>query len=99
MIKPTVGRKVWYRPSKHELATRDPMKTIGDEPLDATVVAVHDDRLVNLLVLDAEGNPFQRLNVQLVQEGDVYETEGAHAEWMPYQQGQAKAQAEKAETS
>ena len=89
IITPTVGRKVWYRPSVAELAVRDPMKVIDGQPLDATVIAVHDDRLVNLLVIDAEGNGFPRLNVQLVQEDDVYETDGARAEWMPYQTAQA----------
>ena len=90
IITPTVGRKVWYRPSVAELAGRCyPMKVIDGQPLDATVIAVHDDRLVNLLVIDAEGNGFPRLNVQLVQEDDVYETDGARAEWMPYQTAQA----------
>ncbi len=87
VIRPTVGRKVWYRPSAAELATNPGVSTIGDQPLDATVVAVFSDRLVNLVIFDAAGEKHVRHSVQLVQDGDVANTRLSvgYAEWMPFQ--------------
>lgn len=101
MITPTVGRKVWYRPSRNDLTGPLPMAMQGNpdfnpQPLDATVLAVHGDRLVNVLVLDVYGKPFAKTSVKLIQEGDDTPkmTDGAEAygyvEWMPYQAAQAK---------
>lgn len=101
MITPTVGRKVWYRPSRSDLTGPLPMSMIGNpdfnpQPLDATVLAVHGDRLVNVLVLDVYGEPFTKTSVKLIQEGDETPktADGAEAfgyvEWMPYQTAQAK---------
>ncbi|WP_439685090.1 hypothetical protein MNJPNG_06310 [Cupriavidus oxalaticus] len=99
LIKPSVGRKVWYRPSAFDKAGRVAMVTAGDEPLDATVLAVWGDRCVNLLVTDIMGKQFPVLSCQLLQEGDVPavnaedgKTIGGYAEWMPYQVAQAKAE-------
>ena len=100
MIKPTVGRKVWYRPSRQDMTGPLPMNMIGNpdynpQPLDATVLAVHGDRMVNVLVLDVYGKPFTKTSVTLIQEGDPTPktAEGAEAygyvEWMPYQNAQA----------
>lgn len=92
MIKPTVGRKVWYRPSKTGPV---PMSVCGsvvtgtDQPLDATVIAVWGDRCVNVLVTDIVGKQFPMLSVTLVQEGDITPDNGHYVEWMPYQQAQA----------
>lgn len=100
MIKPTPGRIVWYRPSAKDLdgafishhGGLDPaMKVLGNAPLSAQIVGVQNDRLVNLIVFDAEGWGFPRLNVPLMQDDDKDEPVlGGYAEWMPYQQGQAK---------
>lgn len=85
IIKPTVGRKIWYSPST---LFDDPPK-IGEQPFDATIVYVWDDKLVNLRVTDHNGNTFARGNVTLLQEGDAPNPEGGHCYWMPYQKGQA----------
>lgn len=90
MIIPTVGRKVWYRPSEAELNARGTMlvpqiHAIPGEPLDATIVAVFGDRLVNLVVFDAFGNHYKRINVVLKQDDDAVPSGEAFAEWMPYQ--------------
>ena len=102
MIKPTVGRKVWYWPSKFDRTGPKPMVAVGSQdagnlqPLDATIVAVWGDRCVNLVVHDANGSAFQKFSVTLRQEGDepLKDADGkevlGHAEWMPYQVGQAK---------
>lgn len=88
MITPTIGRKVWYSPTAygaHEFGKR------GEQYFDATIVYVHDDRHVNLVITSHVGLPFFRSAVPLLQDGDAPRPEGGHALWMPYQVGQAKA--------
>jgi len=96
MIKPTVGRKVWYRHDKAPTSLGNNQflhpAQISEQPMDATIVYVWDDRMVNLHVMDHCGNSFNRTSVKLLQDDDVPPT-CAYAEWMPYQQGQAKAAA------
>jgi hypothetical protein len=57
--------------------------------MDATVVFVHSERRVNLLVVDHAGNNYPVCSVFLQQEGDEV-PQGMYAQWMPYQVGQAK---------
>ena len=86
VITPTPGRIVWYWPS-----TNDGLSALAGQPLAAIVAAVHDDRHVNLSVVDAHGNHHGRTNVFLSQpdqERPVSRDYG-FAEWMPYQKGQA----------
>lgn len=91
MISPTVGRKVWYTP-----APGDPhCNKLGAQPMDATVVFVHSDRMVNVAVFDHCGIAHAYPSVPLLQEGEATPT-GHYAEWMPYQKGQA-ARAEQLE--
>lgn len=103
MIKPTVGRKVWYRPSEFDKSGPGAMVCPTGAPLDATVIAVWGDRMVNLLVVDSVGKLFPKLSVTLAQEGDPVpvgpdgKEVGGYCEWMPYQQGQAKKHADKVE--
>lgn len=93
IIKPTVGRKVWYRPCEHDKSGIGAMTTSGEQPLDATVIAVWGDRMVNVLVTDIVGKQFPVLSVTLVQEGDEKPAAGRYVEWMPYQQGQVRKDA------
>lgn len=99
VIAPTVGRKVWYWPSASDKTGPVPMTQQTGRPLDATVIAVHGDHMVNVLVTDVMGRQFPVLSCELVQpgetpranaDGQVY---GRYVEWMPYQVGQAKAAA------
>lgn len=90
MIKPTVGRKAWYRPSPNDVLGPMPMLYSPDQPLDATIIYVWGDRTVNVLVTDMYGKQFPVSSCTLVQEGDP-KPDGRYVEWMPYQQGQAKA--------
>lgn len=105
IIKPTVGRKVWYRPSKHDVVGLVPMVMSGPvdypsiaQPLDATIIAVWGDRMINVLVTDVMGRQFPVLHVDLLQEGDEPGCDkdgnivGRYCEWMPYQKGQAEKQ-------
>mgnify|MGYP000953447591 FL=1 len=93
IITPTVGRKVWYRPCPNDLVGPVPMTVVGHadsrQPLDATVIAVWGDRMVNLLVTDASGKQFPVLSATLLQDGDYIPDNGRYAEWMPYQKTQA----------
>lgn len=90
IITPTVGRKVWYRPSAHDQQGPVPMQSSGDQPLDATIIAVWSAHCVNLLVTDMVGRTFPVLSATLVQDGYPVPSGGRYAEWMPYQQGQAR---------
>ncbi len=90
MIKPSIGRKVWYHPSEADLLAHG--GHLGDEqPFDATVVYVHDERSVNLRVTGHDGTTYTVLRAPLLQEGDQPLSPG-YAEWMPYQVGQARTQ-------
>lgn len=101
IIKPTVGRRVWYWPSDYDrglMSAARPETAIqandATQPCDAGVVYVHSDRMVNLTVADHNGNMHRRASVHLLQEGDVRPDHRtyAFAEWMPYQAAQAKKQ-------
>lgn len=94
IIKPTVGRKVHYIPSTdpHDDDAEMLTHTVDFvvQPLDATVIAVYADDVVNLSIFDIHGHIFSRRNVKLLQEGDRAPSMGRYAQWMPYQIGQAK---------
>lgn len=80
MIKPTVGRVVWYL---------DPLSD-WSQPQAALVCYVHSDVCVNLAVFDRNGCAVGKTSVPLHQ-GEGEPPPGPHAAWMPFQVGQAKA--------
>lgn len=88
MIKPTVGRVVWYRPNETDAITLG--VGLGRQPLAAHVAYVHSDTMVNLMVIDPNGYPRSRTSVRLMQEGLPALAGESFCEWMPYQVGQAK---------
>jgi hypothetical protein len=77
MIVPTVGRVVWF--------WKD---TKQSQPLAAMIAFVHNDRMVNLGYLTAEGAHIGAMSVPLIQEGDERPAR-RFCEWLPYQKGQA----------
>jgi len=78
MIKPTIGRVLWYHSTmEHE------------QPLAALVSFVHSDTEVNLGGFHANGRPFNAINVKLWQGEGERPVNTEYCEWMPYQQGQA----------
>lgn len=84
MIRPTVGRVVWYHPNgREELNELDKA-----QPMAAMVAFVHGDKMVNLSVIDHVGERHAVERVVLLQEGDN-PSAGHYCEWMPYQKGQA----------
>ena len=91
MTAPTVGRKVWFWPSEQESYMNVEDDT---QPLDATVLFVHKDERINLLVVDHLGHTHPEMNVLLIQEGETKPEGEGFATWMPYQVKQhAKAEA------
>jgi hypothetical protein len=93
MISPTIGRKVWYFPSDDDLSKFGMVKH-GDQAFDASVVYVWSDTCVNLVVRDHDGTQSVRTSVAINVDGA-----SPHAEWMPYQIGQAAKHAAEAQAS
>lgn len=82
MIKPTIGRVVWYYPGgKHGAA--------DTQPNPALVAYVHDDQHVNLAAFNANGAAYMVQGALLIQEGEP-QPNFPFACWMPYQINQAK---------
>lgn len=79
MIKPTVGRVVWYRAAH---------RSFEAQPLAALIAFVHSDGLVNLAVFDENGKGWGQTSVPLYQ-GEGERPLWEYCEWMPYQIGQA----------
>jgi hypothetical protein len=94
-ITPTIGRKLWYYPCKSVDGASCNMD--DNQPFDATVICVWpasgNTQLVNLFVVDHVGGTSARISVPLIQEDDPVPSIGGYAKWMPYQIGQASAQA------
>jgi hypothetical protein len=89
VIKPTVGRIVWFYPASNE----DKMPYDKGQPLAAIVTKVWSDTMVNLAVFDANGIRHGRTSVPLRQPGPTH-PDNYYCEWMPYQIGQAAKHAE-----
>lgn len=89
MIKPSIGRVVWYYPAglKHSERNRRA----------ALVAFVHNDRMVNLSWFDEHGGSHGAQNVQLLPPGEEPAQDAdehpayvkGFATWMPFQIGQA----------
>ena len=93
VIKPTIGRRVWFRPTAAFLASNPILTQFNPEqPMDAGIVYVHHDHMVNLIVTDHVGKTLAVPSVPLLaghyvadEDTDVY----SYCEWMPYQKIQA----------
>lgn len=82
MTPPTVGRALWYWP------TRDARASLGlgddmDQPMAATIVCVHSDRKVNLAYYDHRGRVHRASDVLLLQGDEQYVPVTDHATWPP----------------
>lgn len=87
IIPPTVGRVVLFRPSYSSALSANR----GDQPMDAHVCYVWNDRLINVAGFDHDGMHFRKTLVRLIQEGDEPARHGEDVcTWMDYQLGQAK---------
>lgn len=83
MIKPTIGRIVWYHPGPNNSQLR-----LDTQPFAAIIAGVIDEHTVNLTCFDADGYPWPMRGVHLCQDGE--QPEQYQAEWPPYKIGQAK---------
>lgn len=89
MIKPTIGRVVWF----YEPFVPD----VPEQAQAAIVTFVHSDTLVNLVVFSPNGSSNGRTSITLRQPEEVAPA-GPFCEWMPYQIGAAaKAEASEAD--
>lgn len=89
-MKPTIGRRVWYWPNGVTATDTTPFSIIDKaQALDAGVVYVWNDRMVNLDVTDHYGTHHRATSVPLLQPGEAPPTSGGYCTWMPYQIGQA----------
>lgn len=77
MIEPTVGRVVWIR-----------KRVQTSQPEVALITYVHSATCINVAGFDANGLPFNHTSVVLRQPEDEA-PHYMHAEWMPFQKGQA----------
>jgi hypothetical protein len=86
MIKPTVGRVVWFYEKKpaHE----------NIQPQAALVAHVWGDRCVNLAIFDGNGNAVSNppTSVRLLQDDEPAPDAGCYCVWMPFQVAQAASQ-------
>lgn len=80
MIKPTIGRVLWFHPAG---------SSAQDQPLASIVSHVWTDTCVNLAVFSESGNCSSETSVTLFQGDGEAPTGTRYCEWMPYQQGQA----------
>lgn len=87
-ITPTIGRRVWYRPSVGERSALGVWDG-GQQPLDAGICYVWNDRMVNLTIAGPDGKMHSRTSVKLLQPGEPVPEGMSYAEWMPYQTAQA----------
>lgn len=84
MIKPTIGRVVWFFP--HGVGRPDEKR----QPNPMLVAFVHEGgELVNLGGFNSNGQPISACSVRLLQEESQYPVVEAFCCWMPYQIGQA----------
>ena len=86
-MTPTVGRKVWYWKGNREYDRN--IVEHGVDPLDATIVAVFGDNVVNLAINDAQGAHHARGSVHMTTELMHYGDDDGRWSWMPYQVEQA----------
>lgn len=66
------------------------------QPMAAIVAFVHNDKCISASVIDHHGNTFPVHGVRVRQDGDPDDSR-PYVAWMPYQVGQAKAQAAQAD--
>lgn len=91
MIKPSIGRKLWFWPAREHYESFQSQQGETFQPEDATVVYVFNDRCVNLRVTNRVGESRGETSVVLIQDGDELPA-GRFATWMPFQVGQALLQ-------
>ena len=83
MIKPSIGRVVWYHPAG---------SSSTDQPNAAIIAHVWSDTCVNLAVFSANGEASFQTSVFLYDPETTPRPFCSYAEWMPYQKAVAKGE-------
>lgn len=83
VIVPSVGRVLWFWPSK-EYKEQE-----RAQPCAAICTYVHSERMVNISTYNCNGEQYPLTSVPLRQPDDADPAKGPFVEWMPYQIGQA----------
>lgn len=88
MIKPTVGRVVWFWPGYN----LPPGFILHNhmQPCEARIAYVWSDQMLNICATDQAGNQHPFTSVPLIQDDQPKPSAGFFCSWMPYQVGQAK---------
>lgn len=89
MIKPTVGRVVWFHPGVSYATQKNIAFGVTDQPLAATIAHVINDNMVNISYVDQNGNQFSATSVPFKHDEDSVVYGEFYCEWMPYQKEQA----------
>lgn len=90
MIKPTIGRVLWFWPS---LEVQQGFVVLHPEQACVAQIAyVWADDLINISANDHRGIQKAFTSVPLIQPGQSKPASGFCCEWMPFQVGQAAAQ-------
>jgi hypothetical protein len=92
MIQPTIGRKLYFKPTLFQINEMRATYLDLSQPFDATIVFVHEDATINIAGYDHNGVGYKALNIPLIQDGDEPPEDESYAYWMPYQVQQAKQQ-------
>lgn len=79
MTTPTIGRVVHYFPSSEDLAQGNGMVRHGNQPFCANVCYVHDEHLINVVVIDHAGKAWVRTSVPI----NVDALQVPRADWPP----------------
>lgn len=90
MTAPTIGRVVYYRPSRNEVLRQNINQFDPLQPFRADVVFVNLDNSVNLTVCDHAGQSLSREGIPFFETAQDT-PDSVHAHWMPYQVAQAVA--------
>lgn len=93
MIKPEPSRHVHFIPWTEDAGGG--VFSPG-QPHAGVIAHVHSDRLVNLMVIDKNGQPLSRTSVPLVQPQDETPTGYDYCRWMPYTVEQEKKRQQQA---
>lgn len=91
VIEPSIGRKMHFYPNGASFHST-PYVIDASRPMDADVVYVWSERMVNLSVRDHIGQVHAFTSITLRQPEDAI-PQGPYAEWMPFQVAQARGAA------
>lgn len=85
MPSPSIGRVVWYYPSRQH-------REEGKKPWACFITNYHSESVINVAGFSSGGSHFAANEIPLLS-SSAPPADGPHATWMPYQEAQAPAPA------